>query len=307
MLVHLLFHLVSATSLLARPAAHPAVHPVLRQCAKAELLRRPRSAPLVAYAQDGPYFYYSSIRNISTPDLIKNFADTAPQAVQSAVRATVGSLLGNLPDGAFDTSVTTSSEHVAHLMYNLQLTGYLFRNAEYRRSLLASFEAAESAPSIAPSGRERAASSELPRVAGTVKVQLSPSIEAEVDAASYMRELRAEVDGLRRELAASRQRSLAAPAAPARVGADESPLLGFLAALGRSDLDSLTASVSEPVLEAMRALIDTVLTDAGVRTDESLETSGQQLRELLVTQLVTGFELCELETRRELDHLVQRE
>ena len=84
--------------------------------------------------------FYDAVTNISAPELIGSFAETAPPEVQQAVRSTVVSLLGNLPPQLYDTSVASTGQNVASLMYSMQLTGYMFRNAEYRRSLLESLQ-----------------------------------------------------------------------------------------------------------------------------------------------------------------------
>ena len=68
-----------------------------------------------------------------------------------------------------------------------QMTGYMFRNAEYRRSLVRSIDGAD-----APAA--------LPAVQGTITVKIAEGLETQVDAQSYMAELRAEVEGLRSEL-----------------------------------------------------------------------------------------------------------
>ena len=84
--------------------------------------------------------FYDAVTNISAPELIGSFAETAPPEVQQAVRSTVVSLLGNLPPQLYDPSVASTGQNVASLMYSMQLTGYMFRNAEYRRSLLESLQ-----------------------------------------------------------------------------------------------------------------------------------------------------------------------
>ena len=96
---------------------------------------------------------------VSAPELIKGFAETAPADVQQAVRATVISLLGNLPPHMYDTSIASTGQNVASLMYSMQMTGYMFRSAEYRRSLMESLSAAGEvfAPPSRPRASERSA------------------------------------------------------------------------------------------------------------------------------------------------------
>ena len=53
----------------------------------------------------------------------------------------------------------------------MQMTGYMFRNAEYRRSLKLSLDgASEDVPTA------------LPPVRGTIKVKIAEGLEAQVDA-----------------------------------------------------------------------------------------------------------------------------
>ena len=70
--------------------------------------------------------------------------------MQQAVRATVVSLLGNLPPHMYDTSIASTGQNVASLMYSMQMTGYMFRSAEYRRSLMESLSAAGESSGLLP-------------------------------------------------------------------------------------------------------------------------------------------------------------
>ena len=44
-------------------------------------------------------------------------------------------MLGNAGGFALETATVTTSEKLANLMFQLQMTGYMFKNAEYRISL----------------------------------------------------------------------------------------------------------------------------------------------------------------------------
>ena len=132
----------------------------------------------------------------------------------------------------------------------------------------------------------------LPPVSGKIKVKLSDSLETEVEASAYMAELRNEVSQLRAELASQKAGALA------EAGGG---LLAFMQGLGRENVQSLTSSISDDVLEAMRVLIENILSEAGVAGESFMETSGLKLRELLVWQLITGYKLRELEAREELN------
>ena len=231
--------------------------------------------------------FYDACRNISAPELISGFAETAPPEVQQAVRTTVISLLGNLPPQLYDTAVTTTGQNMASLMFSMQMTGYMFRNAEYRRSLLQSLEGASSSAALPPVGE---VGSKIPDVSGKVTVKIAGT-EAEVDASAYMSELRAEVEQLRSQIIEAKE-----TVAESSGGG----LLTYIQGLSRDNMASLSSSISEDIMEAMRMLIEGVLRDADVGADTFMETSGVKLRELLVWQLVTGYKLRELEARDEL-------
>lgn len=182
--------------------------------------------------------YVEMIQNVTAPELIKGFAETAPEEVQQAVRSTVVSLLGNLPPHLYNVNVMSTGQNVASLMYSMQMTGYMFRNAEYRKSLLETLSKGEKAAS---SGGDDGSSSGdggddddesgsivLPPVTGKIKVKLSDAMETEVEASAYMAELRNEVSALRGELARAKE-----PAEGAEGGGGE--LLSYMQVRSRPD------------------------------------------------------------------------
>eukprot|EP00316_Scyphosphaera_apsteinii_P021191 CAMPEP_0119319044 /NCGR_PEP_ID=MMETSP1333-20130426/48330_1 /TAXON_ID=418940 /ORGANISM="Scyphosphaera apsteinii, Strain RCC1455" /LENGTH=362 /DNA_ID=CAMNT_0007325367 /DNA_START=111 /DNA_END=1199 /DNA_ORIENTATION=- len=63
--------------------------------------------------------------------LLRDFFMEAPAPVQQAMQDAVVSLLGNLPPFQFDSTVTTTGDRLAALMLQLQMTGYMLRNAQY--------------------------------------------------------------------------------------------------------------------------------------------------------------------------------
>lgn len=66
--------------------------------------------------------------------------------MQEAVRTTVLGLLGSLPRHAFETTAIATGDALANLMFQLQMTGYMFKNAEYRLSLQSSMRTAAALP-----------------------------------------------------------------------------------------------------------------------------------------------------------------
>ena len=59
-------------------------------------------------------------------------------------------LLGNAGSFALETATVTTSEKLANLMFQLQMTGYMFKNAEYRLSLSRSLQ---DVPALMPGRR----------------------------------------------------------------------------------------------------------------------------------------------------------
>merc|ERR1719217_319384 len=70
---------------------------------------------------------------------MREFFSSASPQVREAMQDAVLSLLGSLPPLQFDSQITTTGDRLAALMLQLQMTGYMLRNAEYvftLRSLL---------------------------------------------------------------------------------------------------------------------------------------------------------------------------
>eukprot|EP00960_Hanusia_phi_P038737 753572-Hanusia_phi.AAC.8 len=80
--------------------------------------------------------YVEMLESISPGEMVGQFMTTASPRVQTAVKNTIMGLLGSLrASPAFDTSIVTTQRAMASLMFQLEMTGYMFRNAEYRLSL----------------------------------------------------------------------------------------------------------------------------------------------------------------------------
>ena len=44
-------------------------------------------------------------------------------------------MLGNIPNYALDATMLTTNTRMASLLYQMQITGYMFKNAEYQMSM----------------------------------------------------------------------------------------------------------------------------------------------------------------------------
>ena len=74
----------------------------------------------------------ASVATKSSPQvLMQDFFRTSSPAIIQAMQDAVASLLGSLPPLQFDSQMTTTGDKLAALMLQLQMTGYMLRNAEY--------------------------------------------------------------------------------------------------------------------------------------------------------------------------------
>jgi hypothetical protein len=69
------------------------------------------------------------------PALIEQFMDLGPPAVVAAMRNTITNMLGTLPPQFFTVTISTVGENMSQLMLSVLMTGYMFRNAQYRLEL----------------------------------------------------------------------------------------------------------------------------------------------------------------------------
>lgn len=84
--------------------------------------------------------YFNIVEKISPNDMIQKFAATAPANVQAACKSTVVNILGSLPNYALDAALITSSTKLSNLLHQMQITGYMFKNAEYQMSFIRSLK-----------------------------------------------------------------------------------------------------------------------------------------------------------------------
>ena len=73
--------------------------------------------------------YFELVEKLSPNELLQKFAETAPRNVQEATKSTIVSMLGSLPNYALDAAMITTSSKLANLLYQMQLTGYMFKSA----------------------------------------------------------------------------------------------------------------------------------------------------------------------------------
>ena len=214
-------------------------------------------------------------------------------------------------------------------MFQLQMTGYMFKNAEYRLSMSQSLGMSVS-PNLLLAAAVELDKEDDPLVSGKIKGKLkirygkkdkgssdSPAAvgvdddvpetaedvskeksedgtEIEVDAAAYMSELRDEVSRLRDELTETKE---------SKDEALRKDLLLYIRTLPAQELKSLTNTMSQDVLVCMKGLVQAVLAGIGdgkIGPDTVTEQSGEAMAQLCMWQLAVGYNLRELEVREEM-------
>ena len=249
--------------------------------------------------------YMQVVSKLTPSQLISKFTATANPRVQEAVRTTILGLIGSLPKMAFDTTTITSGQRLASLMFQLQMTGYMFKNAEYRLSMSQSLGMTNGySPNMLLPGTtsdEDDDDDDDPLTTGKVKGKLkvhygdkNSGMDIEVDAAAYMSELRSEVARLKDELAQSKE---------AKDEALKKDLLMYIRTLPRQELQSLTDTMSKDVLVCMKGLVQAVLGGIGdgqITAETVTEQSGEAMAQLCMWQLAVGYNLRELEVREEM-------
>ncbi|CAM9437028.1 unnamed protein product [Ectocarpus sp. 8 AP-2014] len=240
---------------------------------------------------------------------------TSSPKVQEAVRTTVLGLLGSLPRHAFETTAIATGDALANLMFQLQMTGYMFKNAEYRLSLQSSMRASAALPpgksivgeeeedeSLSTSRVEMDDDGNLiiarPKISGKIKLTYDENKETErameVDADAYMAELRGQVEQLESQLLMVQTQ---------KEEAVQQDLLVYIKSMPEHQLQGLTAGVSPDVLESMRLLVETVMGGMGDREILSktlTQQTGSGMAQLCMWQLVVGFNLREMEAREDM-------
>ena len=192
-------------------------------------------------------------------------------------------------------------------MFQLQMTGYMFKNAEYRLSMSQSLGMSSN---LLLAGVE---DEDDPLMSGKIKGKLKikygkknkatedsadekteDDMEIEVDAAAYMSELRDEVSRLKEELTTAKE---------SKDEALQKDLLLYIRTLPAQELKSLTNTMSQDVLVCMKGLVQAVLAGIGdgkIGPDTVTEQSGEAMAQLCMWQLAVGYNLRELEVREEM-------
>ncbi|OAY22530.1 uncharacterized protein LOC110605847 [Manihot esculenta] len=232
------------------------------------------------------------VKNVQ-PEFMELFVKRAPQQVVEAMRQTVTNMVGTLPNQFFAVTVTTVAENLAQLMYSVMMTGYMFKNAQYRMELQQSLEQValpdlqdkKDLPDYAP-GTQKNVSGEVIRwnnVSGPEKI----------DAKKYIEILEAEIEELNRQVGRKSSNG-------------QNELLEYLRSLEPQNLKELTSSAGEDAVLAMNTFIKRLLAVADPEQMKTsvTETSATELAKLLYWLMVVGYSIRNIEVRFDMERVL---
>ncbi|GER26148.1 adenine nucleotide alpha hydrolases-likesuperfamily protein [Striga asiatica] len=259
------------------------------------------------------------VQNVK-PEFMELFVKRAPQQVVDAMRQTVTNMIGTLPSQFFAVTVTTVAENLAQLMYSVLMTGYMFRNAQYRLELQQSLEQValpepqeeKDVPDYAPGTQKK--------VSGEVIRWNNVSGPETIDAVKYIELLEAEIEELNRQVArnsSNGQNELLAylktlepqnlklfmNAEELENGLGLSVILDFFYVTVNMEL---TSSVGEDAVAAMNTFIKRLLavSDPSQMKTSATETSAPELAKLLYWLMVVGYSIRNIEVRFDMERLL---
>eukprot|EP00241_Pyramimonas_parkeae_P012562 CAMPEP_0114236192 /NCGR_PEP_ID=MMETSP0058-20121206/6701_1 /TAXON_ID=36894 /ORGANISM="Pyramimonas parkeae, CCMP726" /LENGTH=276 /DNA_ID=CAMNT_0001348101 /DNA_START=302 /DNA_END=1132 /DNA_ORIENTATION=- len=236
------------------------------------------------------------VQNVD-PTIMDQFVQRAPSQVVEAMRQTVSNMLGTLPPQFFEVTVTSLGENLAQLMYSVMMTGYMFRNAQYRIELRTSLL---SLPSNVPSNGLLESETLTSYAPGTQKNQVQgkvlrwnehEGVEA-IPAVEYIEALEIEVAALK-ERVAGLQKS--------RDGQNE--MLEYIKTLEPHNLQDLTATAGPEVLEAMNAFVHRLIGTSDGEELRNADTTSTtvELARMLYWLMVVGYSLRTMEVKLEME------
>lgn len=221
------------------------------------------------------------------------FIKRAPQQVVDAMRQTVTNMIGTLPPQFFSVTVTTVAENLAQLMYSVMMTGYMFKNAQYRLELQQSLEQV-ALPDVQDQKDEQDyAPGTQKKVTGEVIRWNKDFGPEKVDAVKYIEYLEAEIEELNRQVAR-------------RSANGQNELLDYLKSLEPQNLKELTSTAGEDVVYAMNTFIKRLLavSDPAQMKTTATETSAPELAKLLYWLMMVGYSIRNIEVRFDMERVL---
>ncbi|KAJ6411914.1 hypothetical protein OIU84_005055 [Salix udensis] len=217
------------------------------------------------------------VKNVQ-PEFMELFVKRAPPQVVDAMRQTVTNMIGTLPPQFFAVTITTVAENLAQLVYSVMMTGYMFKNAQYRLELQQSLEQAalpdaqeekKDEPDYAPGTQKN--------VSGEVIRWNDVSGPERIDAKKYIELLEAEIEELNSQVGR-------------KTANGQNELLEYLKSLEPQNLKDLTSSAGEDVPDQMKTSVT--------------ETSAPELARLLYWLMVVGYSVRNIEVRFDMERVL---
>jgi len=249
--------------------------------------------------------YFKMVDKLQPNEMLQRFAQTAPKNVQEAAKSTIVNILGSLPNYALDASLVTTNTKLANLMFQMEVTGYMLKNAEYRMSLTSALKGLPRLPGEKvledTTGSGNSISTDRLTDNATGLRRKGVSIDGEVvitgddgrqvklSAEELTEALGQEVSELRNEIAMIRGE---------RESELRANLLTYIQALPENDLARLTSDMSDDVMESIQLLVEALMEKLGVETEGPevvIQQSVSVLAQLCMWQMVVGYKLRELE------------
>ncbi|GJN22589.1 hypothetical protein PR202_gb10169 [Eleusine coracana subsp. coracana] len=190
-------------------------------------------------------------------------------------------------------SPTQVAENLAQLMYSVLMTGYMFRNAQYRLELQQSLEQIALPEPKEEKDLTDYAPGTKKKVTGEVIRWNKATGPEKIDAVKYIELLEAEIDELSRQVTGKSSQ-----------GSNE--LLEYLKSLEPQNLKELASTAGEDVVFAMNAFIKRLLAvsdPAQMKTTVS-ETSANQLANLLFWLMIVGYSMRNIEVRFDMERVL---
>ena len=208
----------------------------------------------------------------------EHFSKFAPPEVEEAMRETIKSLLGSLPAEYFTMSISSVTENLAQLMFSMMMTGYMFRNAQYRLEL------------------QKSVLSTRASLKGAMPTGSTAPGDGAPDAVEYVSELESEIEALRAEVERLRQ-------TPNDSYQRQSELLDYIKSMEPENLRDLTSDAGVDVLDAMNALIKRLLgtDDTCKLASTTSEVTNTELSRMVKWMMVVGYSLRSIEVKFEME------
>jgi hypothetical protein len=252
-----------------------------------------RSQKFLDFRSDTSKRYFQIVDKLAPNEMLRKFTMSAPQNVQEAAKSTIMSILGNLPNYALDAALITTSSKLANLIYQMQMTGYMLKNAEYRMSLTRSLKGLPNVPGESKITEGNFTANPLDKdvtVSGMVEIQdTNTGQKTSVDVSELTLALSKEVEELRAELAmirGEREQELS------------NNLLTYIQALPEREMASLSSEMSDDVVEAFSMLVNALMEKLQIDTqgpEVAVQQSMTAMAQLCMWQLVVGYRMRELE------------